>query len=584
MERLALVVVALLLAVAAPARAYQRPTESGPPPVQSYEGQVYGQPPYAVAEAPPACTARVCVHYVTTTADAPLSLTDANADSVPDSVALLRDQTDTAIARETGQVGWPQPVSDGSRGGDARVDLYVRDLRGRAYGVTGFDNGESFNGPLSGFVLVDRSYTPAPSAGSAANALLISAHELNHLEQFALDSYFESWFAEATAQWTVQEVEPALGTVRRGAGGWAHQTGLPLLARRPPDNSQPPTAYTSAVFDAWLAGRHGADAPVRVWQEAAKVAVGQSFVPASIEGAFAASGASFFDEYVHFAAAHPEWATPSSGFPDASGYPDVDRSGTLGTDGSTLSTVLDQTSFRLYDVPVRPGTSLTVRAAAPPGLQAAVALVGRRGAAPDATVDTALKELPGGGQGEVTLADPGRYSRITAVLVNADASRASENRDAGGRWVFTRDAQPFTATAAISVPPPAPPTPSPVSEPAPAAPAAAMPGPPPVISDQLRPLTLTLLGVTRRGRSVRVRLRSSAPATLRAELRTGGHLAGRLVARRRAGTTVLSLRLTVAGRRALRRPHPSLRLVLSGRSAGGGQARLARRIALRRSG
>ena len=92
------IALALLAALApAPAGAFQRPTDPQP--------GVYGQPPYAVPEAPPACTAQVCVHYVATTADAPPSMTDADADAVPDSIEVLRDEADVALTRSRDLVG-----------------------------------------------------------------------------------------------------------------------------------------------------------------------------------------------------------------------------------------------------------------------------------------------------------------------------------------------------------------------------------------------------------------------------------------------------------------------------------------------
>jgi limonene-1,2-epoxide hydrolase len=81
---------------------------------------------------------------------------------------------------------------------------------------------------------------------------------------------------------------------------------------------------------------------------------------------------------------------------------------------------------------------------APLGTTAAVALVGRVGGVPGGQVVIALKELPKGGAGSVTVDNPSRFSRLTAVLVNADSkitNQASSTRD----FIYARDRQPYYA-------------------------------------------------------------------------------------------------------------------------------------------
>jgi hypothetical protein len=57
---------------------------------------------------------------------------------------------------------------------------------------------------------------------------------------------------------------------------------------------------------------------------------------------------------------------------------------------------------------------------APAGLGAGLALVGRIGNGAGAKVITAAKILRHGGKEIVRLSQPGRFSRITAVVVNGD--------------------------------------------------------------------------------------------------------------------------------------------------------------------
>jgi hypothetical protein len=54
----------------------------------------------------------------------------------------------------------------------------------------------------------------------------------------------------------------------------------------------------------------------------------------------------------------------------------------------------------------------------------------------------ALKALPSGGSGTVTIDNPARFARLTAVLVNAD-SRLSGASPITGDWIYARDSQPY---------------------------------------------------------------------------------------------------------------------------------------------
>ncbi len=58
-----------------------------------------------------------------------------------------------------------------------------------------------------------------------------------------------------------------------------------------------------------------------------------------------------------------------------------------------------------------------------------LALVGRRGPMEGGSVEVALKRLPRGGRGVVTLPSGSGYERLTAVLVNADIAITRFSRD-----------------------------------------------------------------------------------------------------------------------------------------------------------
>jgi hypothetical protein len=197
----------------------------------------------------------------------------------------------------------------------------------------------------------------------------------------------------------------------------------------------------------WLAERFGADAVRDAWHAAEAQPTYQSFSPVSFDAALDGrtgpdgAPASFSSEFAQFAAATAEWQVAGSGFGTSAAFPDVERIGSLPATGELAMLPLDHTTFALLDVPAREGTSLRLEVTAPDGLRAALSLVGRG----TNGTSTALRDLPSGGRGAVTLDSPGAYDRITAVVVNADTSRAAERKDASGQWAFARDGQQLTA-------------------------------------------------------------------------------------------------------------------------------------------
>ena len=109
---------------------------------------------------------------------------------------------------------------------------------------------------------------------------------------------------------------------------------------------------------------------------------------------------------------------------------------------------MDHLTFAFFDVP-EAADPVRLAASFPAGARSALALVGRAGTANGGEVTTALAELPAGGSGGVTLDQPERFygsgGRVTAVLVNADASHGPVWDDQVGDWPWSRDDQVVTA-------------------------------------------------------------------------------------------------------------------------------------------
>ncbi|MGA8845575.1 MAG: MXAN_6640 family putative metalloprotease [Nocardioides sp.] len=171
---------------------------------------------YDVAEAPPACSTDLCVHYVTTTANAP-SLTDvtdsvgtAGANGVPDYVdEVLRVMT--AVHDTYVEAGYREPRGDGARGGGVDlIDVYLAEI-GTA-GLYGYCTTDQPN-PTGGPAFYDRwanCVLDDDYAGFAntpqENIEVTAAHEYFHATQYAYDAFEDPWFLEATATWAEDEV------------------------------------------------------------------------------------------------------------------------------------------------------------------------------------------------------------------------------------------------------------------------------------------------------------------------------------------------------------------------------------------
>lgn len=422
-----------------------RPTDSA---------AVVGDEAYTTGEATPFCTPSFCIHYVTSTDDAP-SLTDADSDSIPDYVELMAQEFEYVRSVENGadQMGWRPPVSDGTRGGNAKTDVYIKQLGDQ--GIFGYAATEGSGQTSSAYQVMDDDYSEFAPTTPVDARQVTAAHEYNHVLQFAYDTFQNRWMLESTATWAEEQVFPGANDYVGYLRSWADCTSTPLTTgSRSGTTCQRIKMYGSAVWNHWLTAGFDRGLIRSAWEGSQ---ASGSFAPAAYGNALSPAGgpARFSAEFAAFSASTAEWRAPGSVFPDAGcGYPDVQRaSTTLSIGGTAQSMTLDHTTFRLIDVPVpASGTSARLTATLPSGLDGAIALVGRTGSsAGGGAVTTAFRRLPTGGAGQVALDDPGQYGRITAVLVNGSTAKAGYNQ-AIGDYNWTQDAQVFSNVQVTSAP------------------------------------------------------------------------------------------------------------------------------------
>jgi hypothetical protein len=398
---------------------------------------------YSVPEAPksPACSRHFCVHWVEEGLDAP-NLSDRDRDGIPDFVERVGRVAERVHRVENGRLGWREPKSDGRRGGrNDKTDVYLSQIGGELFGYAAPDRGQvpkrgRIPRRLHGYLVLDNDYSAFefPGTKPLEDLQVTFAHEYNHILQFGYDAYQDPWFAEASATWMEDQVYNGINDYLRYVRRWVHLWETPLTTNSIKE-------YGSAVWNQWLARRYGPEIVRKAWAGAIDAKPG-GFSVASYERALRSSGPSDLGrDFTRFAAAVAEWRTGRY-FRESELFPDAPRQGRLSLDGGSSTRMLNHTTFQLLRVPAADGHAVVVRLRAPRGTAAGLALVGRLGNERGGRPLVRVAYSRGGGSLAVRLPRPGRFSRITAVVVNADA-RARGFSARRLDWNYLTDGLPF---------------------------------------------------------------------------------------------------------------------------------------------
>jgi hypothetical protein len=410
---------------------------------------------YTLPEAPrsPACTPNFCVHWVAIGVDAP-SPADVNGttdgDGIPDFVERVQGVAEHVYSVENLKLGWRDPKSDGRKGGGkgrGKTDIYLAQIGGALFGYAAPDRDQGTRAHrlprrLYGYLVLDNDYDSFEFPGTKPLEVLevTVAHEYNHILQFGYDAFQDAWFAEATAVWMEDQVYNGIDDYLRYVRRWTHRYDTPMTASSIKE-------YGSAVWNHWLSHRYDRSIVRRAWARSIATKPGGFSVAACDSALRAAGGSDFSRDFARFARDVAEWRTGSI-FREGRLYPDVSRQGALPTNGRPLSRSLNHTTFQLLRVDTRGGRAVVVNAEAPREIAAGVALVGRIGGERRGLVVSRLRYKRNGGRMAVRLPRPGRFDRVTAVLINADA-RALGFSARRFDWNYLTDTAPFGVRARV---------------------------------------------------------------------------------------------------------------------------------------
>ena len=378
--------------------------------------------------------------------DAP-DLADGDGDGVPDYVTRVQTVAEHVYSVQNEDLGWRDPKSDGRRGGGrGKTDIYLDQIGGALFGYAAPDRGQAkanrLPRRLHGYLVLDNDYDPREFPGTTPQHDLevTLAHEYNHILQFGYDAYQDAWFAESTAVWMEDLVYDDIDDYLRYVRRWVKRYDTPLTANSIKE-------YGSAVWVDWLARHYGHAVVRRAWARSIHTKPGGFSVSAYNSAIEAAGSSSFNRDFARFARDLPEWRTGAV-FSEGGSYRDVSRQGGLPLDGRVLDRRLNHTTFQLLRLHARGGRAVTVRAIAPEGIATGLALVGRIGSERHGRVVDVLRFAPRGGPMTVRLARPGRFDRLTAVLINADTSTggfSARRLD----WAYLTDSAPFRVSARL---------------------------------------------------------------------------------------------------------------------------------------
>jgi hypothetical protein len=248
------------------------------------------------------CGGNFCIHYVTSTTDAPPSTSWVN---------YTLKQMNKVWKHEVKRMGFRKPLPDtalgkADNGGNSKYDVYLKDLGSRGlYGYCAPEaelRGKKYRWQAISYCVLDNDFSPDQYGGTAPKPTLqvTAAHEFFHAVQFSYDYGDDRWLLESTATWMEERYADKVDDNRQYLP--ASQVAAPYL---PLDMSGGSISnqYGNWVFWEYLGKRFGQDIVRDVWSGTAPKGKRNSYAIATLKKVLKRHGG--FDKvYREFASAN----------------------------------------------------------------------------------------------------------------------------------------------------------------------------------------------------------------------------------------------------------------------------------------
>ncbi|MFL6002888.1 MAG: MXAN_6640 family putative metalloprotease [Nocardioides sp.] len=388
-----------------------------------------------------ACSPNICMHWVSRTSDAPPNRAW---------VSTTMDVMKQVWAREIGAMNYRRPLRDGRRGGDGRLDVYLKDVGGQ--GLFGYCATErrsrTSKWKASGYCVLDDDFARSQfGAPPRVSLKATAAHEFFHEVQFAYDFAEDAWWMEATATWMEEQVFDGANDNRRYIPfGQIGEPNTPLDEFQDVGSAQ----YGNWPFFDYVSRHFGREVVRSAWQGAA--AAGDDRGSYSIEAIKAALPVPLPQVFGRYAAANTQ---PSEFYPEGSHWKPAPpaRTAVLTSRSrpqvATFRSVDHLASRSVLVVPGDglgdPGTQLDVSVDGPVLKRSPVASVVVRDVDGNVTIERIPLDLRGDGSTTIPF---DRSARVT--LANASTRfRCRQGTPYSCRGIARDDAQSFTYTLTV---------------------------------------------------------------------------------------------------------------------------------------
>ena len=258
------------------------------------------------------CQGNVCIHWVTSTDDAPPSQTWVNQ--------MLR-LMNKVWKKEVKKFGYRPPVSDRGRGGNGKFDVYLAQIGDKGfYGYCAPERRKpGFDWVADGFCVLDDDMAEFVATNSPMDsARVTAAHEFFHAIQFGYDFGEDVWLLEATATWMEERVFDDVNDNRQYlVAGQLYDSRTPLDFF----TSSGSQAYGNWVFFEFLSKNFGNGVVRKIWNKAAAFKGAPDFYSTQAISNILKPKGGFRKLYSRFASAN---LLPARFYPEGQAWPSTE--------------------------------------------------------------------------------------------------------------------------------------------------------------------------------------------------------------------------------------------------------------------